>query len=245
MPFQAIAHKYDIFNAADTDSYADFICKAFEMADVPVREVLDLGCGTGIITLELARRGYDMIGVDISAEMLGELRAKTGSENVLLLMQDMRELDLYGTVQGTVCTFDCLNYLSDTADLKAALSSVALFTEPGGIFVFDVNTAYAYEQVYGHNCYVYEDGGDMLVWQNFYSPSTKKCRFELTLFETTESGYSRADELQTQRYFTERTIKKLLVECGFDVIGVYGSVGGNALSDTSPKAYYICKKRGF
>lgn len=244
MPFQAIAHKYDIFNSADTDSYVGFICRAFEMADIPVREVLDVGCGTGVITLALAKRGYDMIGVDLSAEMLSELREKPGSESILLLQQDMRELDLYGTVQGAVCTFDCFNYLNDVGDLRAALSSVALFTESGGVFVFDINTKYAYEQVYGNNCYVYEDGGDMLVWQNFYSPSTKKCRFELTLFEERDGAYIRSDETQVQRFFSEKTVRSLLSECGFDVVSVCGSVSGGLLTETSPKAYYICKKRG-
>ncbi len=245
IPFQALARKYDIFNSADTAGYVRFIESAFQMADIVVREVLDVGCGTGVITLALADDGYDMVGVDSSAEMLGELKRKLGSERVLALMQDMRSLDLYGTVQAAVCTYDCFNYLNDVSDLRSALSSVALFTEPGGVFVFDINTKYTYENIYGNNCYVYENGGDMLVWQNFYSPTTKKCRFELTLFEAQKNGqgYTRMDEEQVQRCFSLRTVKNLLSECGFDILSVCGDTDGGALADTSPKAYFICKKR--
>ena len=79
-PFQVLAHKYDIFNAADIPAYVEFIRKAFEKADIDVREVLDVGCGTGVITVRLAELGYDMTGVDASSEMLDECRRKKGSE---------------------------------------------------------------------------------------------------------------------------------------------------------------------
>lgn len=243
-PFQVLAHKYDIFNAADIPAYVEFIRKAFEKADIDVREVLDVGCGTGVITVRLAELGYDMTGVDASSEMLDECRRKKGSEGILLLMQDMRHMDLYGTVQAAVCTFDSLNYLSTADDLKSVFASVSLFMEASGIFVFDVNTKYAYENVYGDNCYVCEDGGDMLVWQNFYSKSSRRCRFVLTLFEEKNGSYVRSDEVQTEKYFSGRTIAGALDKCGFDILGIYGSTDMTQVCDDSPKAYYICKKRG-
>ncbi len=242
-PFCKLAEKYDVFNANDTALYTEFIKDCFLKSDIPVKEVLDVGCGTGVITIPLANAGYDMVGVDISAEMLFELKKKNGSENVLVLMQDMRSLDLYGTVQGAVCTYDCLNYLGDTFDLRSALSSVSLFMEKGGVFVFDINTKYTYENVYADNSYVYEKNGDMLVWQNFYNKKTKKCYFDLTLFEKTKNGYERFDETQLQRYFPIKTVEKILTECGFEVICKYGSPNKEPLLDNSPKAYFVCKKR--
>ena len=153
-------------------------------------------------------------------------------------------MDLYGTVQAAVCTFDSLNYLSTADDLKSVFASVSLFMEASGIFVFDVNTKYAYENVYGDNCYVCEDGGDMLVWQNFYSKSSRRCRFVLTLFEEKNGSYVRSDEVQTEKYFSGRTIAGALDKCGFDILGIYGSTDMTPVCDDSPKAYYICKKRG-
>ena len=197
-----------------------------------------------VITVRLAELGYDMTGVDASSEMLDECRRKKGSEGILLLMQDMRHMDLYGTVQAAVCTFDSLNYLSTADDLKSVFASVSLFMEASGIFVFDVNTKYAYENVYGDNCYVCEDGGDMLVWQNFYSKSSRRCRFVLTLFEEKNGSYVRSDEVQTEKYFSGRTIAGALDKCGFDILGIYGSTDMTPVCDDSPKAYYICKKRG-
>ncbi len=241
--FSAFAHRYDKFNTASYDGYTDFINGCFKKSDIPVKEVLDVGCGTGEITLRLAERGYDMVGVDLSAEMLGVLREKQGSDKVLILMQDMCELDLYGTVQGAVCTYDCFNYLCGNSDLDRAFERISLFTEAGGIFVFDINTKHTYESVYADNCYVYEDGGDMLIWQNKYSKSSQSCCFMLTLFEEGEDGYTRRDEVQYQHYFPVNTVKALLDKNGFELMGLYGGINYEEFNSTSNKAYFICKKR--
>ena len=113
--------------------------------------VLDLGCGTGSLTELLAARGYDMIGIDYSEEML-ELaagkRAESG-QDILYLCQDMREFELYGTVRAVVSICDCINYITDPADLAEVFSLVNNYLDPGGVFIFDLNTEYKYAQVMG------------------------------------------------------------------------------------------------
>lgn len=241
--FEMLAAKYDIYNQADFDSYAAFIDKQFSSAAIPVREVLDIGCGTGEMTLRLSHMGYDMTGTDISAEMLFECKRKIKDEDILLLMQDMRELDLYGTVQGAISTFDCINYLSSSADLDAMFASVSLFLETGGVFVFDVNTAYAYEETYGFNSYVYESDNDMLVWQNNYNHSQKKCHFLLTMFDFDGERYVRSDEEQNQTYFTDRQIKEAAGRHSLEITNEYGSTALDACTKSDVKKYYIAVKR--
>ena len=178
---------YDTVNGDQYAPYASFAKKCFEKhSDIPVKEVLDLGCGTGGITALLADMGYDMVGVDISPEMLMCARENTYGKDVLLLNQDMRSFELYGTVQGIICSFDTLNYLSSEEELVKTLSLCRLYMEKGGVMVCDINSLYRYEKVYGDNSFVYEVDEDMLVWQNAWDSKTEKCAFYLTMFAEEE-----------------------------------------------------------
>lgn len=241
--FEILAEKYDIYNSADYDAYAAFVKDAFGKSGVPVKEVLDLGCGTGELTLRLADMGYSVTAADVSDEMLSVLINKIGGRDILPVKQDMRELDLFGTVQGCVSTFDCLNYLTKASDVEKAIAKVGFFMEKGGIFVFDVNTAHTYENVYDGRSYVYEDDDSLLVWRSEYNEKTRLCRFWLTSFTLGEDGtYVRDDAVHTQKYHPPRTLAKAISDAGFDVIGVYGSTDGKKSEDGDAKAYYVLRK---
>ena len=139
--YEAIARVYDKLNAQiDYGKWADFFEMCFDryLSEKP-ELVLDLACGTGRMTRELRGRGYDMIGVDGSADMLSEARYTYDSEGILYLCQDMRELELYGTVGATVCCLDSINYLLDEKDLERTFSLVHNYLDPDGLFIFDVN----------------------------------------------------------------------------------------------------------
>ena len=124
-------------------AWADYLEAHFRRKGLPGRTVLDLACGTGSLTWELAARGYEMIGVDRSPEMLAEAAAK-GREDVetppIFLCQSMDRLDLYGTIDACVCCLDSVNYVTDPRQLKKAFARVWLFLMPGGLFLFDINT---------------------------------------------------------------------------------------------------------
>ena len=252
MMYDLIAPIYDKINGElDYDAWADFIEENIRRynPDMKTELVLDLGCGTGRMTLELGRRGYDMTGVDLSPEMLDlarEAAEEAGlSDKMLWLLQDITDFELYGTVELAVSCLDTLNHLTDAADLRRCLSLVHNYLVPDGLFVFDINGKGKFENIYADNSYVMEEDGSVCVWQNSYNPKTRLCDFFITLFEEDEDGrYSRYDELQTERMYTIRTMKKMLTECGFEFIGAYSDFDFGEATDASERIYITarCKK---
>ena len=253
MMYDLIAPIYDKINGElDYVAWADFIEENIRRynPDMKTELVLDLGCGTGRMTLELGRRGYDMTGVDLSPEMLDLARdaaEEAGlSDKMLWLLQDITDFELYGTVELAVSCLDTLNHLTDAADLRRCLSLVHNYLVPDGLFVFDINGKGKFENIYADNSYVMEEDGSVCVWQNSYNPKTRLCDFFITLFEEDEDGrYSRYDELQTERMYTIRTMKKMLTECGFEFIGAYSDFDFGEATDASERIYITarCKKK--
>lgn len=241
--FSLIASCYDRFNCAGYEKYLAFFKLVIDkFSDIKVKEVLDLGCGTGELTKLLAGAGYDLAALDGSEEMLAEAIEKCEGQGVLFSCQDMREFELYGTVQATVCSFDCINYLLSEKDVEKCFRLVNNYTEKGGLFVFDINTPYRYETVFGNNAYVYEDDGAMLVWQNFFNPKSGYCDFYLSRFtERSDGTYIRGDDAQRQRRYYIDRVKRLLCRCGFEVCAVYGDTACGELTAESEKAYFVAK----
>ena len=248
--YSAIAQVYDKLNKdIDYNAWADFFEKCFErfLKEKP-QIVLDLACGTGRMTREMAQRGYDMIGVDRSVDMLGEAYS-AGGERILYLMQDMRELELYGTVGATLCCLDSLNYLLDEKDLKKVFSLVHNYSDPDGLFLFDMNSQYKFENIYADNAYVLEDTADdggaiYCGWQNFYDEKTGICDFYLSVFtEDTDGAYIRADEQQRERCYTLEAVKKTLGESGFELYGVYSGFDFEDINEKTERWYFVAKAK--
>ena len=244
--FGLIASCYDRFNSAGYNEYLAFFEQVIErFSDIKVKEVLDLGCGTGALTRLLAEKGYDVSALDGSEEMLGEASAACEGLGVMFSCQDMRDFELYGTVQATVCTYDCINYLLSERDVEDCFSLVNNYTEKGGIFLFDINTPYRYENVFGERAYVYEDKGNMLVWKNGYNKKIGYCDFYLSYFERERGGvYTRGDDVQRQRRYLIPRIKAALKRQGFEVCAIYGDTAFGEFTDTSEKAYIVAKSIG-
>ncbi len=249
MIYDMLAPFYDGINKdIDYRAWADFFEKIFKRYSKERPElVLDLGCGTGKMTLELARRGYDMTGVDISAEMLDVARDEAEREglDILWLMQDMTEFELYGTVDAAVSCLDCLNHLTDREELATTLDLVHNYLIPDGIFVFDINGREKFEKVYADNSFVMEEEGAVCVWQNYYDPDEELCDFLITLFKEREDGlYERYEESECERMYPLSVIKDELVAAGFEFIGAYSDFDFSAGSDASERIYIVarCKK---
>lgn len=256
--YNAIARVYDKLNAdIDYSAWADLIEACFDRF-LPARPalVLDLACGTGKMTRALAARGYDMIGVDGSAEMLSEAyTASLEHPGILYLQQDMRAFELYGTVGAVTCCLDSLNYLLSPADLDACFACVHNYLDPDGLFLFDMNTPYKFRTVYADNAYILEDelvwdagmpteerAAVFCGWQNAFDPNTAICDFDLSLFEELPDGtYRRSDEHQQERCYTMDEIQAALRKANLELLGVWSDFHFSPVSDTTPRWYFAAR----
>ena len=247
MMYDLLAPVYDEINKeVNYSRWADFIEKIIENNSGFEEQnlILDLGCGTGKMTLELARRGYDMTGVDNSSEMLDRASAEAADEglNILWLLQDMREFELYGTVGVTVSCLDCMNHLTSSKDFKKCLSLVHNYLVPDGLFIFDLNGRGKFREVYADNSYVFETESSMCIWQNSYNDKSGICNFYITLFSESENGsYEREDEVQKEKMYTVRSIKNMLSETGFEFVGAYADFDFSPATDDSHRIYIVAK----
>ncbi len=208
--------------------------------------LLDLACGTGSVSVRLAKKGYEVIGVDLSPEMLSEAQNKAYSagQNILFLCQDMTALDLYGTVDAAVCTLDGLCHLPDEESVQAALRKVSLFMNPGGVFLFDVNSVYKHRAVLGNNTFVYDTDDVYCVWQNTLLSDGVTVQMDLDFFEpvSDEGDYVRQSERFTERAYPRETLEAMLKKAGFTVLDVFDGYSGKPAHDTSERLLFAVRK---
>ena len=248
--YSAIAGVYDRLNKdIDYGAWADMIENCFWRFGKERPEIiLDLACGTGRMTREMSARGYDMIGVDGSSDMLGEAYMNE-SEGILYLLQDMRSFELYGTVGATLCCLDSLNYLLEPKDLEKTFSLVHNYSDPDALFIFDINTPYKFENIYSNNAYVLEDETEdgraiYCGWQNFYDSETRICDFYLSVFEEDEDGkYYRSDEQQKERCYSREEIEKALCDTGFELVGVFGGYDMSEPAEDCERWYFVARAK--
>ena len=205
--------------------------------------LLDLACGTGSLSRLFAKAGYDVIGIDGSPAMLAEAQQKAMEEgqNILFLCQQMQEIDLYGTIRGTVCALDSLNHLTDEADVVETIRRVALFTEPGGVFVFDVNTPYKHRSVLADNTFVYETEDVYCVWQNELQDNDV-VQITLDFFEQDEDVYIRSGEQFSERAYAIPRLTEILQKSGFSVCHIFDGLTKEPVNDQTQRAVFVCQK---
>ncbi len=190
--------------------------------------VLDLACGDGSLAVRLADLGMDVIAVDGCDELLFAAQQKLEGRPVLLLLQDMQELDLYGTVQSAFCTQDSINHLSPS-ELDTVLGRLRLFVEPRGVFLFDVNTPYKHREILGSNTFVYDRDGLFCVWQNEYDEQKRCVNMEIDVFSEAEDGtYQRSYESITEWDYDIMDIAMLLAKNGFRLDYVFSDYSHNS-----------------
>lgn len=244
--YNDFAQVYDTLQDADYNKFVDYYEEIFRRLEKKPELVLDLACGTGNITLPMAERGYDMIGLDMSVEMLNIARDKAyeATREILFLCQDMCEMELFGTVDAIVCALDGINYITDYDDLKQLFSLVNNFLNPGGVFIFDINSVHKLKNILGNNTFVNDEQGIFYVWQSEFCDETGICDFDLTFFCESENGdYIRFDEFQQERAYTIAEIKAAVQSADLDVTGVYKPFEFATATDDNERIFFVVSKK--
>ncbi len=246
--YEEFALVYDMFqDNVDYEAWASYLQDRLTDFDIRDGLVLDLGCGTGTMTELLASAGYDMIGVDGSEEMLlraSEKRAESG-HSILYLLQDMTEFELYGTVRAVVSVCDSLNYLLEEEELLQTFRLVNNYLDPGGIFIFDMNTEYKYRELLG-SCTIAENREEgSFIWENDYDEESGINEYDLTLFVRREDGlYEKSEEEHYQKAWPVEKVKELLEAAGMTVITVYDAYTQEPPRPDSERLTFIAREKG-
>ena len=210
--YNRFAYLYDnLINDVDYKKWADYYFNIFQRYGLTNPKLgLDLGCGTGSLTTELAGRGIEMTGVDLSEDMLMVAREKSAGMDILYLNQDMCSFELYGTVDFIVSSLDCMNYITDKRDLLKVMKLANNYLNPRGLFIFDINTRHKLENVIGNNTFILENDDVFCSWQNEYDRKRKICDFYLTFFMKNGHEYTRFDEEHSERAYEIEEIKSVI-----------------------------------
>lgn len=221
-----------------------YLMKLFKKYGKPPKLLLDVACGTGGFSNEFAKLGVEVIGTDISEEMLNIARENSMAHglDVLYLCQSAEELDLYGTVDGAVCCLDSLNHITDYKKLCRALKKVSLFLEPECLFIFDVNTEYKHREILGDNVFVMDREQVYCVWANVYNEKKKTVDIMLDFFVKEGEVYSRFSEEFTERAYTADELAAALEAAGLEIVEIFDDMTEKPLNDKSQRAIYVTKK---
>lgn len=244
------ARVYDTFmDDTPYEEWCAFLTGVLKEFHIEKDLVLELGCGTGTLTQLLAAAGFDMIGVDNSEEMLGiamEKKEAAGrGEELLYLCQDMREFELYGTVRAVISVCDSLNYLLEEDELLETFRLVNNYLDPKGIFIFDFNTVYKYEQIIGDTTIAENREDCSFIWENYYHEAEQINEYELTIFVREEEElFRRFTETHYQRGYTLLQMKTLVEKAGMTFIRALDADTRNEVRPESERIYVIAMENG-
>lgn len=233
------AMMHDVDRAAWTD-YLDGFLK-----ETGAKEVLDCACGTGAMTIALFKRGYRMLGNDVSPEMLMQARNnafREGCKNIIFICEDMRRLRIHKPIDAIVCVCDGVNYLTQKKDVASFLRCAYDCLKPGGLLLFDVSSAYKLSHVLGNNTFTEETDDYAYIWKNAYDPKTALCEMQLTCFVRNGDRYDRFTETHLQRAYGERELTALLKETGYADVRAYRAFTREPVEKDSERIQFAARK---
>lgn len=268
--YTSFAQVYDLFmDNVPYEEWSKYLIALLKEEKIEDGLVLDLGCGTGKMTRLLAAAGYDMIGIDCSEDMLeiagehldnnsfveaeqvcdadeiGELSKEENTADILYLLQDMREFELYGTVRAIISICDSMNYILEEEDLLQVFKLVNNYLDPKGIFIFDMNTRYKYADLLGETTITENREEGSFIWENYFDEEEDINQYDLTLFIREEGDlYRKYEETHYQRVYDLDTVKNLLEEAGMEFVTAYDAFTKNPVREDSERIYIIAREHG-
>ena len=245
--YKSFAQVYDLFqDNVPYEEWAVYLKALLKENGAEDGLVLDLGCGTGSMTQLLAEAGYDMIGADNSEEMLEiamEKRAAAGLD-ILYLLQDMREFELYGTVRAVVSICDSMNYILEPEELTQVFRLVNNYLDLGGVFIFDLNTEYKYRELMGENTFAEDRTESSFIWQNYYDEKERINEYDLTLFIREGELYRKFEETHFQRCYSLDEVKAAAEAAGMEFVTAYDAFTKDPVKEDSERIYVILREKG-
>ncbi|WP_433958827.1 class I SAM-dependent DNA methyltransferase [Cytobacillus horneckiae] len=247
MSYQQFAYLYDeLMKDAPYDEWVKFLAKQTEKHHLQGNRLLDLACGTGELSVRLAQAGYDVVGVDLSEDMLAVAQGKAASQQVSIqfFQQNMAELDGLGKYDLICILCDSLNYLETEEEVAATFHAVYNHLSDGGLFVFDVHSLYKMAYLFIDQTYVLNDEEISYIWQSFAGEHEHSAEHELSFFVLDEESgrYDRYDELHYQRTFSPEVYQTWLNECGFTILQVSADFHDGPIEENPERIFFVCAK---
>ena len=243
--YSSFAQVYDLFmDNVPYEEWSRYLISLLKEYQVTDGTVVELGCGTGKMTRLLADAGYDMVGVDNSAEMLeiaGERQEEEERNDILYLLQDMRELELFGNIRAIVSVCDSMNYIMEPEDLKKVFGLVKEYLAEDGVFIFDLNTVHKYRDLMGE-CTISENREESsFIWENYFYEDQDINEYMLTIFRKQADSelYERTEEAHYQRAYDMDTLKRLIEKNGLALVSFLDEDMKQMPNETSERIYVI------
>lgn len=245
MSYGYFAGVYDILTEnVDYEKIADRIDTLFPQGIKENGHLLDLGCGTGTLSFLLEEKGFDVIGIDKSEDMLSEAFAKKSevNSNTMFLCQDLTELDLFGTAAGAVCVLDTVNHIESKEKICEFFRRVSLFLEMNCMFLLDINTPYKHREILSDNTFVYDADDVYCVWQNSYDEENHRTDIDLDFFIKDGDVYFKKSESFSEYEYGINDIILSLEQNGFTVLKQFDGYGENEPNGKTERVVLLAQK---
>ena len=242
MSYNSFAAVYDeLTKNVDYKGRAEYITEILKQYNINNGLLLDLACGTGSLSIELSKQGFEVIGTDASFDMLSEAQNKAAesNENVMFLCQRMEETDLFGSVRAIVCALDSINHLTDYELVKATFKNLKNFLDTDGIIIFDANTVYKHQKVLGNNIFIYDEKNVFCAWRNTLLEDNKTVNINLDFFVKDGESYFRCGESFKERAYTDDELTFAVENAGFKVLSRFAESSFSLPDKTTERVTYI------